>query len=98
MILGGLGLGSKIGVLLPFSRKHESEADILGLQYMASAGFDPRQAAELWKKMKANSKGNTPEFLSTHPSNSSRIRTLNEQAPKYFEAYKSVTNKPKCLL
>jgi predicted Zn-dependent protease len=98
MILGGLGLGSKIGVLLPFSRKHETEADLLGLQYMAKAGFDPRQASELWKKMKAKSSASTPEFLSTHPSNSTRIENLSRQAPKYFQTYQNVTKKPDCKL
>ena len=76
------GLGSTIGLMLPFSRSHETEADRIGLQIMAIAGYDPSEAAELWKRMKANS-GNQapPEFLSTHPSNDTRIANLTQWAP-----------------
>ncbi|MDV7139309.1 M48 family metallopeptidase [Maribacter sp. TH_r10] len=76
------GLGSSIGLILPFSRSHETEADRIGLQIMAIAGYDPSEAAELWKRMKANSGGQAPpEFLSTHPSNDTRIANLTEWAP-----------------
>lgn len=76
------GLGSSIGLILPFSRSHETEADRIGLQIMAIAGYDPSEAAELWKRMKANSGGQAPpEFLSTHPSNDTRIVNLTEWAP-----------------
>ncbi len=76
------GIGSTVGVMLPFSRSHETEADRIGLQIMAIAGYDPAEAAELWKRMKAKS-GNAapPEFLSTHPSNDTRIKNLTEWAP-----------------
>lgn len=76
------GVGSTVGVMLPFSRSHETEADRIGLQIMAIAGYDPMEAAELWKRMKANS-GNAapPEFLSTHPSNDTRINNLTKWAP-----------------
>ncbi len=75
------GIGSSVGVMLPFSRSHETEADRIGLQIMAIAGYDPSEAAELWKRMKANSGGqSTPEFLSTHPSNDTRIANLTEWA------------------
>lgn len=76
------GVGSTVGVMLPFSRSHETEADRIGIQIMAIAGYDPAEAAELWKRMKANA-GNTapPEFLSTHPSSDTRIRNLTEWAP-----------------
>lgn len=76
------GIGSQVGVMLPFSRSHETEADRIGLQIMAIAGYDPYEAAELWKRMKANSGGQSPpEFMSTHPSNDTRINNLTAWAP-----------------
>jgi predicted Zn-dependent protease len=76
------GIGSTVGVMLPFSRSHETEADRIGLQIMAIAGYNPDEAAELWKRMKANSGGQAPpEFLSTHPSNDTRIANLTSWAP-----------------
>lgn len=76
------GVGSSVGVMLPFSRGHETEADRIGLQIMAIAGYNPDEAAELWKRMKANSGGKAPaEFLSTHPSNDTRINNLTNWAP-----------------
>ncbi|WP_445381842.1 M48 family metallopeptidase [Robiginitalea sp. IMCC43444] len=76
------GIGTTVGGMLPFSRSHETEADRIGLQIMAIAGYNPDEAAELWKRMKANS-GNQapPEFLSTHPSNDTRINNLTQWAP-----------------
>ena len=77
------GVGSTVGVMLPFSRAHETEADKIGLYLMAIAGYNPTEAAELWKRMKANSGGQAPpEILSTHPSNDSRIANLEALAPK----------------
>ncbi len=76
------GIGSQLGVMLPFSRSHETEADRIGLQIMAIAGYNPDEAAELWKRMKANSGGQAPpEFMSTHPSNDTRINNLTAWAP-----------------
>lgn len=76
------GIGSQVGVMLPFSRSHETEADRIGLQIMAIAGYNPDEAAELWKRMKANSGGQVPpEFMSTHPSNDTRINNLTAWAP-----------------
>lgn len=76
------GLGSQFGVMLPFSRSHETEADKIGLVLMAIAGYNPDEAAELWKRMKANSGGQAPpEFMSTHPSNDTRIANLTAWAP-----------------
>ncbi|KQC29445.1 M48 family metallopeptidase [Flagellimonas eckloniae] len=76
------GLGSTVGVMLPFSRSHETEADRIGLQIMAIAGYNPDEAAELWKRMKANAGGEAPpEFMSTHPSNDTRISNLTAWAP-----------------
>ncbi|WP_242084685.1 M48 family metallopeptidase [Aestuariivivens sediminis] len=80
------GVGSTVGVMLPFSRSHESEADQIGLYLMAVAGYNPDEAAELWKRMKANSGGQAPpEFLSTHPSNETRIGNLTKWAPRAKE-------------
>jgi len=77
------GLGSNVGVMLPFSRSHETEADRIGLQIMAIAGYNPDEAAELWRRMKARSDGQAPpEFLSTHPSNETRINNLTAWAPE----------------
>ncbi|WP_372754552.1 M48 family metallopeptidase [Mariniflexile sp.] len=76
------GIGSQVGVMLPFSRAHETEADKIGLYLMAIAGYNPDEAAELWKRMSALSgSGSTPELLSTHPSNDSRIANLTSLAP-----------------
>ncbi len=75
------GLGSQVGVLLPFSRSHETEADKIGLTLMAIAGYDPIVAAELWQRMQAQEQGAPPEFLSTHPSSSTRIQNIQAWAP-----------------
>lgn len=76
------GIGSTVGVMLPFSRSHETEADRIGLQIMAIAGYDPTEAAELWKRMRDKASGQAPpEFLSTHPSNETRIQNLTAWAP-----------------
>lgn len=77
------GLGSEVGVMLPFSRGHETEADRIGLTLMAMAGYDPSKAADLWRRMKANSDGAAPpEFLSTHPSPDTRISNIEQWAPQ----------------
>ncbi|NKI31906.1 M48 family metallopeptidase [Croceivirga thetidis] len=76
------GVVSTVGVMLPFSRSHETEADRIGLQIMAIAGYNPDEAAELWRRMKAKSGSQAPpEFLSTHPSNDTRINNLTTWAP-----------------
>ena len=77
--LGAFGLGSQFGVMLPFSRKHESEADYMGLLYMARACFDPREAPKLWGRMKeASDSGGQAEFMSTHPSPDTRVEQFEE--------------------
>ena len=96
LIVGALGVGAQFGVLLPFSRKQESEADELGIKYMAAAGFDPRQAAKLWEVMKGSGAGGGPEFLSTHPSPDTRIEKLSALAPQYMKTFNGVSSKPRC--
>lgn len=68
--------------MLPFSRNHESEADNIGLDIIAIAGYNPDEAAELWKRIQAKNVSTTPEFLSTHPSNDTRIANLTKWAPE----------------
>ncbi len=82
------GIGSQVGVMLPFSRTHESEADRLGLIFMAMAGYVPAGAPQFWKRMAARGGQAPPEFLSTHPSNETRIKNLNKwmsEANKYYQ-------------
>lgn len=79
------GVGSAVGVMLPFSRSHESEADQIGLLLMAIAGYEPMAAADLWERMKAQESGTPPEFLSTHPSSTTRINNIRSWAPNAKE-------------
>lgn len=83
-----LGLGAQVGLLLPFSRAQESEADVLGLRYMAQAGFDPRAAVTLWQNMAEVGGGDVPVFLSTHPSGEQRIEALRGHMPEALEAWR----------
>lgn len=76
-----LGLGAQYGVLLPYSRTQESEADKIGLDLMARAGFDPHESVDLWKNMSAAGGGQPPQFLSTHPSHETRIAALQAGIP-----------------
>jgi predicted Zn-dependent protease len=86
-ILGLLGLGAQYGILLPYGRSQENEADLLGLDLMARAGFDPRSAVDLWRNMAAAGGEQPPEFLSTHPSHESRIEALQERIPRALQLY-----------
>ncbi|MCT8332503.1 M48 family metallopeptidase [Leptospira sp. 85282-16] len=100
-VAGALGLGAKFGVLLPFSREHESEADIIGLELMAKSGFDPRQSVELWKNMSALGGSKTNELLSTHPSDATRMKNLNASMPNalvLWEKAKAEGKRPNCQL
>lgn len=83
------GLGAQYGVLLPYSRKHELEADRIGLVLMAIAGYDPNQAISFWQRMAANSSGSI-EFLSTHPSDTSRVNEIRKFLPEAMEYYNSI--------
>jgi predicted Zn-dependent protease len=87
--LGAYGLGAQVGVLLPFSREHESEADRMGLIFMAMAGYDPNEAVSFWQRMAAKKGGaSPPEFLSTHPSDETRIADIKKHLPEALKFYK----------
>lgn len=89
LVFEAVGIGSNLAIL-KYSRKHESEADELGLTFMAIAGYDPREAPKFWERMSAGSGGNEPpEFLSTHPNHSTRIARLNAAMPKAMEYYEA---------
>lgn len=83
-----LGAGTNVGILLPFSRAHESEADYIGLLLAAQAGYDPREAVRVWERMEQVSKGQSAEFLSTHPSHGTRIKQLEEWMNEALSYYK----------
>ncbi len=91
IILAGLGLGAQYGIILPFSRSHESEADLIGLNLMAKAGFNPEESVSLWKNM-SQAGTSAPEFLSTHPSSDTRIKQLKERIPKAKVVYQQAVN------
>ena len=99
MMMAALGLGAQVGILMPYGRSQESEADVLGLNLMARAGFNPREAVTLWQNMAKASKGQPPEFMSTHPSHDTRIKELNEAMPKATKLYNNAQaagRKPNC--
>jgi predicted Zn-dependent protease len=77
-IAAALGIGAQVGLLLPYSRSHELEADAFGLKVMADAGYEPRQAVELWRRMQMNAPARGPQFLATHPAPRDRISALEE--------------------
>jgi predicted Zn-dependent protease len=85
-IMGALGLGAQYGILLPYSRSQESQADIIGLNLAAKAGFNPEQAIALWRNM-ASAGSAPPEFLSDHPSGSDRIANLKAHMPQALSEY-----------
>jgi predicted Zn-dependent protease len=87
LFMQAFGVGAGVGVLLPFSRLHESEADHLGLIFMAMAGYNPEAAVSFWERMAAQSKGAPPEFLSTHPSGETRIENLKKLIPDALQYY-----------
>lgn len=95
-----LGLGTQFGIALPFSRTHEAEADVIGLDLMAKAGFDPRASVQLWQNMSKASGGKAPpEFMSTHPSNQTRINGLNSKMTAAMQIYQQARTqgkRPQC--
>jgi predicted Zn-dependent protease len=88
-IMGALGMGAQLGVLLPYSRQHETEADLIGLELMIRACFDPREAPRLWERMAAlgGEGGRPPEIVSTHPDPAARARAFEELMPRAVELY-----------
>jgi len=86
--MGVFGAGAQYGVLLPYSRTHESEADHLGLIFMAMAGYDPNGAIDFWERMAAAGKGKPPEFMSTHPSDETRIAAIRQNMPEAMKYYR----------
>ena len=97
--MAALGVGAKVGVLLPFSRKHESEADYIGILLAADAGYDPRESVALWERMGQMSGGGGPsEFMSTHPSHETRIDQLKKWMPEAMAIYQAKPPVPAALL
>ena len=82
------GLGGQLGVMLPYSRKHEYEADELGIIFMAMAGYNPQVAVDFWTRMSQAGGSSTAEFMSTHPSDQNRIAKIKENMPKALQYYK----------
>lgn len=98
-IMAALGVGAQVGVALPFSRTHETEADLIGLDLMAQAGFNPEQAVNLWQNMAAQGSGGTPEFLSSHPIPANRIKALQDKMPQAKQLFTARMNQgalPNC--
>jgi predicted Zn-dependent protease len=88
IIMAGIGLGATVGVLLPYSRTHESEADKIGIRYMARAGYDPREAPRFWQRMNESAGGKRPPaFLSTHPTPEKRVAELERLVADAMETY-----------
>lgn len=88
-----------LGILNPFSRSQETEADLIGLEFMAKAGFDPRESVELWKAMNEKNESTLPEYMSTHPSGDTRIEGLISEYPKtlvYYNQAKAAGKEPNC--
>lgn len=99
LVTQGGGMAAQVGLLLPFSRTQESEADEIGQRLMAQSGFAPDQAAALWENMIAASSGGSPEWLSTHPDPQNRITSLEARAPSLqptYEAARKAGHTPKC--
>lgn len=82
------GAGAAVGLILPYSRLHETEADKLGLIFAAMAGYDPREAPKFWQRMAAKGGAKPPELLSTHPSDANRVKELNKFMPQALKYYK----------
>jgi predicted Zn-dependent protease len=97
---GLLGVGAEYGILMPYSRVQESEADIIGVDLMAKAGFDPRQSVALWQKMEQATQGQQPiEFMSTHPAHATRIQNLEQHMPQamaLFQQAQAAGKQPRC--
>lgn len=88
LFLSSYAIGSTVGLILPFSRKHETEADKMGMAFMAMAGYDPSEAINFWKRMAQLGGEKPPEFLSTHPSDETRVANLRKFLPEALKLYK----------
>jgi len=98
--VAGLGIGVQYGLIMPYSRSHESEADIVGQDLMAHSGFDPQASVQLWQNMAKLSETSPPEFMSTHPSNETRIKQLNNHltvSQPYYLTTKQRGSPPQCV-
>lgn len=98
-VMSLLGLGTQVGILLPYSRLQESEADVIGLDLMARAGFDPRESTELWRNMAEQGGEAPPEFLSTHPNPQGRINELQSRMQGALNTYQQAHDaghRPSC--
>jgi predicted Zn-dependent protease len=89
LLLAAFGVGAQVGVLLPYNREQEYEADTIGLVLMAKAGYDPREAVDLWQRMEAQGGRRPPQFLSTHPHPEGRIDRIRENLPMAMEYYRN---------
>lgn len=100
-LFGLLGVGAQYGIVLPFGRTQESEADMMGLDLMAKAGFDPKESVSLWQNMAKAGGGSQPEFMSTHPSHERRINDLNNRMTSvlpFYQQAQAAGRKPNCTL
>lgn len=98
-LMGALGLGAQYGIMLPFSRRHETEADVIGVRLMADAGFDPRASLDLWDNMSAEGGARPPAWMSTHPSHGERTQVLQsemEGALARYEQARQAGRTPNC--
>jgi predicted Zn-dependent protease len=89
LFMAAYGIGTQVGVLMPYGRLQESEADRLGLIFMAMAGYDPHTAIDFWKRMASKQGASLPEFLSTHPADETRIRNLEKLLPEAMQYFRS---------
>jgi predicted Zn-dependent protease len=92
--MSALGVGTQVGVLLPFSRAHESEADYIGLLLAADAGYDPHEAVRVWQRMQESGGQQPHEFFSTHPGHETRIQRLTEEMPEALAHYEQANKAP----
>jgi predicted Zn-dependent protease len=92
IFLSAYGIGTQLGIMLPYSRTHETEADKLGLIFMAMAGYNPREAVNFWERMSQQGGQKPPEFLSTHPADETRAKNLEEFMPEALKFYNPSQN------
>ena len=92
LILAAIGLSANVGLLLPYSRKHETEADNIGTIYMARAGYDPNEAVALWERFAEAEQSGVPAFLSTHPASRERAEALRTIAKQAMAEYRKAPN------